>query len=253
MTSVKLINFKKEDKQMISKFKYSLVAVILLVLLGFGFQNKAQGQEGPLWCPGVEVDSGWLQQVVTPLDPAPNFSGSLIGTVEAHNGENIGGMDWQHGFSPNALDQIVIDQQGDLISNIFRSFDFFEFTHPSNVTGAQLVSWWTQKDGRNTFLQLTNAEDFDFIDVHVVILDENCNEIRDFCDEYSSGDTHVYNFGDLVTNVGDTPDDSVLQGHEGFVTFTVVNNCEDKQAIDYNFLAGTAYINDAQRSVRLWI
>jgi len=32
---------------MISKLRFSLIAVIMLVLLGFGFQNQATGQVGP--------------------------------------------------------------------------------------------------------------------------------------------------------------------------------------------------------------
>ena len=209
---------------MISKLRFSLIAVILLVLLGFGFQNQANGQAGEnaQFCPFVEVSDGWLKiDDITPLSPFVNFTGGLIGTVEGVDGNVVGGMDWMH---------------ADILN-------FFQPT-PTNEDGAQIVTWWTQKGGRNTFVQLTN-DGFDFIWVHARLLDENCVEIRNFCDLYSPGDTHVYDFGDLITNEGDTPDDNVLQGHEGFLTITAVDECPSPdRAVDYNFLAATVQIQD---------
>lgn len=208
---------------MISKLRFSLIAVILLVLLGFGFQNQANGQPGEnaQFCPFVEISDGWLKiDDITPLSPI-NFTGGLIGTVEGVDGNVVGGMDWMH----------------------------VDFTHifqptPTNEDGAQIVTWWTQKGGRNTFVQLTNAG-FDFQWVHARILDENCVEIRNFCDFYTPADTHVYDLGDLITNDGGTPDDNVLQGHEGFLTITAVDECPSPdQAVDYNFLAATVQIVD---------
>ncbi len=208
---------------MISKLRFSLIAVILLVLLGFGFQNQANGQAGEnaQFCPFVEVSDGWLKiDDITPLTPI-SFTGGLIGTVEGVNGNVVGGMDWMH-----------VD------------FTNFLAPTPTNQDGAQIVTWWTQDVGRNTFVQLTN-DGFDFIAVHVRMLDENCVEIRDFCDFYTSGDTHVYDFGDLITNEGDTPDDNVLQGKEGFLTITAVDDCPSPDvAVDYNFLAATVQIVD---------
>ncbi len=208
---------------MISKLRFSLIAVILLVLLGFGFQNQANGQAGEnaQFCPFVEVSDGWLKiDDITPLSPI-NFTGGLIGTVEGVNGNVVGGMDWMHVDFTN----------------------FFQPT-PTNEDGAQIVTWWTQKGGRNTFVQLTNAG-FDFQWVHARILDENCEEIRNFCDFYTPGDTHVYDLGDLITNEGGTPDDNVLQGHEGFLTITAVDECPSPdRAVDYNFLAATVQIVD---------
>ena len=55
---------------MISKLRFSMIAVMLLVLLGFGFQNQAKGQAGEnaQFCPFVEVPTGWLKiEDVTPL------------------------------------------------------------------------------------------------------------------------------------------------------------------------------------------
>lgn len=207
---------------MISKLRFSLIAVILLVLLGFGLQDQAKGVPGEngQFCPFVEVPTGWLKtQDITPLTPV-NFTGALIGTVEGINGQAFGGMDWQH------VDFTNIDQPT-----------------PTNETGSQLVTWWSQKNGRTTFLQVTNA-DFDTW-VHVRILDEGCDEIRNFCDFYTEGDTHVYDFSDLFLNDGDTPDEGVLQGREGFLTVTAVDECPSPdQAIEHNGLAGTVQVVD---------
>ena len=209
---------------MISKSRFSLIAVIMLVLLGFGIQDQAKGQPGEnaQFCPFVEVPIGWLKtDDITPIT-AINFSGALIGTVEAVNGAAVAGMDWQH-----------VD------------FTDLDAPTPTNEVGAQAVTWWTQAEGRNTFVQVTNSEQFFGTPVHVRILDENCNEIRNFCDFYTGGDTHVYDLGDLVTNEGGTPDDNVLQGHEGFLTITAVDECPSPDlAFAHNALAVTVQVVD---------
>lgn len=220
---------------MISKLRFSLVAVIMLVLLGFGFQNQAQAQVGDdgLFCPAVPNTSGWLEvnvESASPL-PFPDFSGALIGSVESLIGGPLhGGMDWEH-----------VD------------FTSFFSPTPTNETGSQLVSWWTQKDGRNTYLQVTNAIGNQSVDagtwVHVHIFDENCVEIRDFCDFYTEFDTHVYNFGDLISNVGVDVPDGNIQGKEGFVTVTAVNNCPNPDlAIEHDFLAGNTFVKSVAES-----
>ena len=109
---------------MISKLRFSLVAVIMLVLLGFGFHNQAQAQPGTdgLFCPDVPNTTGWLDVRVeaAPGLPFPNFSGALIGSVESLLGGPLhGGMDWQH-----------VD------------FTSFFSPTPTNELGSQLVSWW---------------------------------------------------------------------------------------------------------------
>src|SRR3990167_3383099 len=157
---------------MISKLRFSLIAVILLVLLGFGFQNQANGQAGEnlQFCPFVEIPDGWLKVediASTSSDPFYlDFTAGLIGTVEGVGGAVVGGMDSMH-----------VD------------FTSFDQPYPTNEDGSQVVTWWTQKGGRNTFVQLTN-DGFDFQWVHARLLDENCVEIRDFCDFYTPGDTH---------------------------------------------------------------
>ncbi len=216
---------------MISKLRFSLVAVIMLVLLGFGFQNQAQAQVGTdgLFCPAVPDTTGWLEVNVeaAPALPFPDFSGALIGTVDSLIGGPLhGGMDWQH-----------VD------------FTSFFSPTPTNETGSQIVSWWTQKDGRNTYLQVTNAINETGTWVHVHIFDENCVEIRNFCDFYTEFDTHVYNFGDIISNIGVDEADANLQGKEGFVTVTAVDNCPTPgQAQEHDYLAGNTFIKSVAES-----
>jgi len=220
---------------MISKLRFSLIAVIMLVLLGFGFQNQAQAQVGTdgLFCPAVPDTTGWLEVNVeaAPALPFPDFSGALIGSVDSLIGGPLhGGMDWQH-----------VD------------FTSFFSPTPTNETGSQIVSWWTQKDGRNTSLQVTNAIGNQTPDagtwVHVHIFDENCVEIRNFCDFYTEFDTHVYNFGDIISNLGVDEADANLQGKEGFVTVTAVDNCPTPgQAVEHDYLAGNTFVKSVASS-----
>jgi hypothetical protein len=222
---------------MISKLRFSLIAVTMLVLLGFGFQDQAKGQVGlnGLFCPAVPDPVGFLEtDVFGPSlnSPTPDFTGSLIGTVEFSGGSLVGGLDWT---------------QADRA--------FFPTTNPTNEEGSQLISWWTQKDGRNTYLQVTNSGPGRFtpplnntVELHVRIFNENCLEIRDFCDTYTANDTHEYNFGDLVDNNGNPLADGNLQGVEGWLVVTAVKECADRdfeQAIDYNFLSGQLIVHDS--------
>ena len=217
---------------MISKLRFSLIAVIMLVLLGFGFQDQAKGQVGldGLFCPAVPNTTGYLEtEIVGSGLVFPDFRGGLIGTVEAiPNGVDlVAGLDWQH-----------VDQLG---------FFGTDTPTPTNETGSQLVSWWTQKDGRNTYLQVTNASGIP-VTVHVRIHNEDCLEIRDFCDTYTPYDTHEYNFGDLVSNGGQNISDGNLQGVEGWLVVTAVDeecDTDGEQAIDHNFLAGQLIVHDS--------
>jgi len=211
---------------MISKLRFSLIAVTMLVLLGFGFQNQAQGQIGlnNLFCPAVPDTTGWLEtEIVGSGLVVPSFSGGLIGTVESHGGNLVGGLDWQH-------------------------TDFFSFITPTPTTesGSQLVSWWTQKNGRTSYLQVTNGHN-DTVTVHVRIHNEACIEIRNFCDTYTPHDTHQYNFGDLVSNGGAVISDANLQGFEGWVAITAVQNCgsSSEVALDHNDLTGQLIVHDS--------
>ncbi len=221
---------------MISKLRFSLIAIVMLVLLGFGFQNQAKGQVGldGLFCPAVPNTTGWLEtEIVGSGLVIPDFRGGLLGTVENSGADAVGGLDWQHvdntfsnNLPPGAIGSIT----------------------PTNATGSQLVTWWTQKDGRNTYLQVTNA-DSEPITVHVRIHNEACAEIRDFCDTYTGYDTHEYNLGDLVSNGGAVIPDNNLQGVEGWLVVTAVapGTCAspDEQAYDHNYLAGNLIIHDS--------
>jgi hypothetical protein len=245
---------------MIGKFRFSLIAMLMIALFGFVLQNQAKGEPGDdlQFCPGVPISNGWLDTKISPVtNSEPDFSAALIGTVEASGGANVAGLDWMH---QSFLSDIVIDDGVGLVST--QQFDVFGFEQaisqafrPTNMVGAQLATWWSQKDGRNTYVQVTNYDggplydeinDVYYVNVHVRILGDNCEEIRNFCDTYTEGDTHVYNLGDLVTNDGQTPDDTVLQGREGFLVVTAVDDCPTPdQAIDYNYLAGNMTMIDA--------
>ena len=151
---------------MISKLRFSLIAVIMLVLFGFGFQNEAKGVgENDQFCPFIPNTTGWLD---IDISGSPrNFSAGLIGTVEGTGVGAVGGMDWMH-----------VD-----FTDFFQPF-------PTNTYGAQVVSWWTQAEGRTTVLQVTNAFP-EAIAVHVRLLGADCQELRNFCDFYTGGDTHA--------------------------------------------------------------
>ena len=237
---------------MIRKLGFSMIAAVMLVLLGFGFQNQAKAgiadlplelleSGGPI-CPGKLQTTGFLQTSLFPISIGESFfHAGLIGTVEASGLDLVAGLDWMHA---NGLDP-GMDVEG-------------EGFIPTNATGSQIISWWTQKDGRNTYLQLTNAvQAFDEdalgnplpINVHVVILGENCLELANFCDSYTGWDTHEYDFGNLITNDGVPKGTGNLQGREGFVVATVTKNCfdlnEEEQVVDHNFLAGQVVIHDS--------
>ena len=189
--------------------------------------QKAQAQVGTngVFC-STSTTNGLLELNLEPAQqaPAPDFSAGLIGTFDSLIGGPIhGGMDWMH-----------VD------SNAFS-------TTPTNKTGSQLISWWSQKGARNTHLQVTNAignqqgSTATWVLVH--IFDESCQEIRTFCDFYTEFDTHVYNFGDLISNSGADVPDGNLQGKEGFVTVTAVDGCPvSGQAKFHNWLSGNTFI-----------
>ena len=210
---------------MISKLRFSLIAVMMLVLVGFGFQNQAQAQVGlnGVFCPAVPHTTGWLETIIVgPGLVAPTFTGALVGTVEDSNGELVGGLDWHHVNDTSSVTPT-----------------------PTNESGSQLVTWWTGKD-RDTYLQVTNA-DSDDVNIHVVIFDENCQEIRNFCDSYTGYDTHEYDFANLVTNVGQLVTIPGFSINEGFAVVTAVENCDTSSevAVDHNYLTGQTIIVDS--------
>lgn len=227
-----------------SRLGFIVIASIMLLFLGIGTIEEARGQlcEDCI-CPGLDNGTGWFDIAVN-TDPDGNgdtsFTAGLLGTIESlgAGAANIGGIDWLYNE---------------------------EFLLPTTLTGSQLITWWSQVDDRNTYVQVTNTTgicDVSGDECHTVgdctvddtaclgvnlevkILDENCLELTDFCDPYTSHDTHVYNLGDLVDNNGNNRNDAVLQGHEGVFVVTPVDNCENEEAISWNFLNGNLRLID---------
>ncbi|MCI0525887.1 MAG: hypothetical protein L0Y56_00335 [Nitrospira sp.] len=250
---------------------FIVIASIMLLLLGYSMQDSARGQETcdpeTCICPGLPVvpdTIGWFDISVTyPFFPGTDltcpgdlecFTKGLLGTIESLGAgqANIGGIDW------------LWTEESD---------------EHTDKLGSQLLTWWSQKNFRNTYIQVTNTIGFcafnhgiifpgfacytvadcveeeivppgdprftcDGVNLEVKFLDEDCVEITNFCDPYTPGDTHVYNLGDLIDNNGIPRNDAVLQTHEGIFVVTPVNNCEEEAAISWNFLDGNMRLFD---------
>ncbi len=213
---------------MIQKF---LTAFLLVALVGLSYVSPAMSQIGTdnLLCPSVPNEVGWVE-IQVPNPAQADFTAGLVGTVENFGGAAVGGLDWMH-------------------NNDFFDFGFFFFfganPTPTTDSGSQLVTWWTQANGRNTSVQVTNSSVFVGGPVHVRILDANCVEIRNFCDFYTPGDTHVYDLGNLVDNGGAAIPDDNLQGKEGIFLVTAVDGCPNPDnAVEADFLTGQTVIVD---------
>jgi hypothetical protein len=116
----------------------------------------------------------------------------------------------------------------------------------TQLSGSQLASWWTQAPGRNTSIQVTNSDPFLSVNLHVVIIGSDCLEERDFCDTLTPLDTHVYDFGNLVSNLGQDIPDANIQGDEGFVVISAVDFCPNPNtAIAFNALEGQLSVIDS--------
>ncbi len=243
----------------------TLALAAVLAILGWGSTTMAQSI-----CPGVSFDTGWLRLDATAGVPEPDFTAGLLGTFETSSpdGAVYGDLDWLYNSKASGVAPTGTN---------------------TTTTAVQVIGWWSQKGGRNTYLQYTNtafaSEHFTALggvtptgeactqsdpgclpaplSVHVQILDESCLEIKNFCDLYTPGDTHIYDFGDLVTNTGQDITESVLQGKEGIVVITPVVACGvDNRAINFpNFstptrLYATERIQDAtnrtEYGVNLW-
>ncbi|HZX12849.1 MAG TPA: hypothetical protein VFF49_00435 [Thermodesulfobacteriota bacterium] len=206
------------------KLKFMVIASVMLVLIGFSSFDKAKGQEV---CPGVPFDIGWVQLGVVPDQTfTPDFTAGLLGTIESlgAGAANIGGLDW-----------------------LYNEDSFLNTTE----VGGQLISWWSQKGGRNTYLQVTNTDFFSGTALHIQILGEDCVEIKDFCDALTHNDTHIYNLGDLVRNTGvPVAGAGVLDDNEGIIVVTPVDVCPDPgTAIAFNSLQGNMRMIDSSNVV----
>jgi hypothetical protein len=236
---------------------FIVIASVMLLLLGFSGQDEARGQDDlcvDCLCPGIDFTTGWFDIAISFPNPDldfADFTAGLLGTIESLGAgqPNIGGLDWLYQDSSEENTTII---------------------------GSQLVSWWSQKNLRNTYLQVTNLIGFCAFNGEVInfpfgipcygvqdcpdptdprfscigpnlevkFLDEACVEITNFCDPYTPGDTHVYNLGDLIDNNGIPRNDAVLQGKEGVFVVTPVNNCEEEIPISWNFLDGNLRLFD---------
>ena len=202
----------------------SIVISALLISCGAGGAGGGGGGGGPatdLICPAIPYENGVLQADLAPAS-GTNFSAALLGTFDRlDTGNIVGGMDW---FST----------------------DSEEFS--STSMGTQIISWWTQKIGKNTKLQITNHSSSQSVGYHVQIFDEDCLEIRDFCDQLTPSDTHVYDFSNLITNTGSIIASGGLAGEEGFVTITPSVSCiSDLRATSFGFLSGKTKVADTAR------
>jgi len=228
-------------------------------------------------CDGVPFGTGWTRfdvQLPAPGNDSLNVvSLGLYGSFETNGTFAHGDLDWMYN------DGSYNDLGDDFYSEV-------EVPQGTNTTlpGSQVIGWWSQKNGRNTYVQLSNVALADQhaellggtvggapcdlevgdpgcgpapVSLHIQILDENCAEIKDFCDTFTPLDTHVYNLGDLVTNTGQDITESVLQGKEGTIVITPVVACgADNRAIFFPLLEATERIidtgNDVDYGVNLW-
>ncbi len=229
------------------RFGFVVIASVMLLLIGIStYESRSQETCQDCICPGLNNDAGWFDLSVLSFD---DFTAGLLGTIESlgAGAPNIGGLDW-----------------------LYNDGSFLNTTD----VGSQLITWWSQKNGRNTYIQVTNTTGFCAFEggiiqpsiacvgvqdcpepgdprtaclgvpLEVKFLGEDCVELTNFCDPYTPGDTHVYNLGDLIDNNGIPRNDRVLQGREGIFAATPVNNCEDETAISWNFLQGNMRMID---------
>ena len=214
-------------------------AILVLMLTMVMGLREVQAQT-PLACSATPFTTGWLSMPVAAGDAAMTtsnlvYNAGLLGTVENFNGNVVAGLDWMYD-----------DRQPNL---------------ETNMVGTQLVAWWTEKNGRNTILQATNTNpETDLIGaatgvpgfpegtvtVHVQILGEDCIEIVNFCDIYTPLDTVVYDFSNIVSNLGQLVSSGGLAGREGIALITPVETCDiggpEFTAVSWNFLQGNARI-----------
>ena len=226
----------KEGKMRGSKIVTTAILVLMLTVV-MGLRDVEA--QTPLACEATPFTTGWLSMPVTAEATLTTsnfvYNAGLLGTVENFNGNVVAGLDW-----------LYDDRQPNL---------------ETNMVGTQLVSWWTEKDGRNTILQATNTNPATnligtdtgvpgfaegTVTVHVQILGEDCLEIVNFCDVYTPLDTVVYDFSNIVTNGGQLVTSGGLSGREGIVVITPVQTCDIGEptfdAVSWNFMQGNVRI-----------
>lgn len=229
-------NNKNNSIQLLSLIVLSISIIVLITSCGAGGAGGGSGGGGggggatDELCPFTTFENGALEIQSTPTS-GTDFSAGLLGTFDRLDSGNIvGGIDW------------LYTNTGDF---------------STTSMGTQLISWWSAKGSRNTKLQVTNQSQSTSVSVHIQIFNENCIEIRDFCDQYTLSDTHVYDFSSIVTNTGLPISSTSLAGEEGFVTITPNVNCgTDYRATSFPFLSGDTRISDSsnefQYGTKMW-
>jgi hypothetical protein len=207
---------------MLKRLRFKLMVMMaslgMLALIGFS-SNKAWGQSV---CPGVPFPIGLLKLGVSTTS---NFTNGLLGTLEQFSGVSVAGLDWMFNDSEDGDDG-------------------------STEVGTQLISWWSQANGRNSIIQVTNTNDFGGGAIHVQILDSDCVELRDFCDVLTKNDTVVYDLAGIIDNSGNPVPSANLQGKEGIIVITAVDSCSHQEAApNANDLQGNLRMLDLTKGI----
>jgi len=125
----------------------------------------------------------------------------------------------------------------------------------SRPSSQLIIPFWDVDDVDTSAIQVTNTSETAPVAIHVQFLQSDgfdplvvpgpgnvrCLDI-DFTDELTPLDTHVYDMSDVVRNIGtDTGIDT--GGFEGFAVITPIVSQQDRTAIAFQHLIGTAYID----------
>jgi hypothetical protein len=125
-------------------------------------------------------------------------------------------------------------------------------TGKTNVPSGQIIAPFDTRDGRDTWIQLTNTAATP-VAIHVqVLLGSTCFE-RDFFDTLTPLDTVIYQMSDLKLNpvpgsdAGSSPIAPDTVNTMGVVTFTpvVAANIDNNQPISHNHLHGVVHWENA--------
>ena len=186
-----------------NKLKYILILTLCLTFVG---TNNSVSQE---ICSSVSIPNGKID--ISALTFRDFSTSPPTGAVTLDFGAALLGIYDQKATGP---------VHGDM------DWMFSTFPPPGSKPGSQIVSYWTRIDNRNTQIQVTNTSSTDSVVVHMSILGDDCVELRDFCDIYTPGDTHTYDFSGIVTNAGQIVSSSNLVGLEGLVHITASEECD---------------------------
>jgi len=212
-------------------FNYYILLISFSILTFGNLSVNAQEICSPVSIPDgkIDIEASTIFDAVTGMPPGGvslDFGAALLGTFEQKtDGTVYGEMDWFFSTLPP----------------------------PGTKPGSQVVSYWTLKENKNTKIQVTNNSTSDPVEVHVVILDENCIELRNFCDEFTPNDTHNYDLRNLFSNVGSNISTGGLDNREGILHITATDNCDfvfpNLPAIGFSQLNSSVTITDSANTV----